>query len=529
MSYRYGLISVLLIISWLLISSAVTLSAAEDESARIMALGGSVVEGIIPDFYTDFRNNPAVLAGLDRTSILYRMVDRDIVDLPFFIFDYDWNLDNPYMYHSSPINAADIFWGRGPGSWKIALSTAWELSRSELNRPDIEYFNDEYSIYSRENIKDSWSLDLTVARRAGSNLLLGMRVGGYSFYQKNEERGFRCWEYHRFEDAEELLRKQYARNDGSGLIARRLSAYIEFGLRTEKENGEFSELSFRVSRASNTYYENGWYIRLDSRYDEFSGTTYLTDQQYNSSNLENFAEGNSWIFGFSGRHRNDSGYIVAASATYERCLHDGARLKSMEDIDYNYVAEDLKELRESIDLRGEGSSDRMSGALKIGKKLILRRDIDLYLGIAGFGSHTGWNYDPVTEYKLRLRKDHDYYSERSSDRTEFSMKLNSAAVYLPVSLEFKPASFFTYFASATPFLHVEVTTEKLGLPDSGIFNNIDQICSSEITTRNIWTDYRITTGFRLNYRDKIHVDIFTGSSLFIENLSYLDINIGYNF
>lgn len=529
MNYRYGLISILLIIACLLIFPAGNLSAADDESARIMALGGSAVGGIIPDFYTDFRNNPAVLAGWSKTYVIYRLVDPDPARLPFCTIDNEWALNRSKLDYNSPVNALDIFWGRSESNWKLALSSIWKLSEREENSPRINYNSDNYRTRMEDSTYDIWLLDLTAAYDGGDNISLGIRAGGRGSYRRYEHRWLDYYNYYRFMDGRKVMSSNSSRDDGLESIFRRLSLYMECGLRTDYENGEFSELSFRVSRSSNTSYTDDWDVRLDKEYDEFGGTVYLTDQRYNSGIIENMAEGDSWEFGFRGRHRTESGYVITAAGSYERCVHDGSRIESDTDLDYDYVAEDQEELTEALYIKGEGTFDGISGAIKIGRKLTLRRDVDLYVGFAGFGSHTGWNYDPVTEYKLNTRKDHDYYRERSSDRTEFSMVVNRAVLYLPFSLELKPASFFTYFASATPFLNLEVTTRKLGLPDSGDYNNINQICSNEVTTRNVMTDYRITTGFRLNYREKIYIDIFTGSTLFTEYLSYLDINIGYNF
>mgnify|MGYP006286159823 CR=1 FL=1 len=529
MNYRYGLISALLIIGCLLIFSAITLPAAEDESARIMALGGGAVEGIIPDFYTDYRNNPAVLGGREKTTAFYRLVNPDPARLSLYTIDNEWNLYQHYLEYRSPVNAADFFWGRGESKWKFAVSSIWKLSETEESRNRIYYNSEDYRAIMTEEADDIWLLDLTAAYRIDDDISLGVRFGGRGSYNRYKRRWLDYLCYYRYMDGREVIGSVTTRDDGHGEIFRKVSLYLEGGLRADYENGEFSELAFSVSRSANTSYTDGWDFSLRKDYDEFSGTTYLTDQRYGSGIMENLAEGDSWKFGFKGRHRTESGYIVTAAGSYERCVHDGSRFEADTELDYDYVAEDQEELYESLYFKGEGAFDGISGALKVGRKLTLRKELDLYIGFTGFGSHIGWNYDPVTEYKLSSRRDDDYYSERSSDRTEFAVDVNRAVIYLPISLEFKPASFFTYFASAIPFLHAEMTTRKLGMPDSGRYNNINHICNNEVTTRNLWTDYNFNTGFRLNYREKIYIDLYTGSTLFTERLSYLDINIGYNF
>ena len=188
MNYRYGFIPVLMIICCLLISSAITLSAAEDESARIMALGGGAVKGIIPDFYTDFRDNPAVLGGQDRTGVFYRMVDPDPVRLPLFRIDTYWEPIQVNPDYSWPVNAADFFWGGNSSKWKFAVSSILKLSQTEESSPRILYTSSNYETIIEEDNQDIWLLDLTAAYTTENGISLGIRAGGRGSYGMHKYR-----------------------------------------------------------------------------------------------------------------------------------------------------------------------------------------------------------------------------------------------------------------------------------------------------------------------------------------------------
>jgi hypothetical protein len=504
--------------------------ASEDQSARLQSLGGKAVEGIIPDFYTDFRNNPALLAGSEKTELMYRLVDYCGASLPFYQLEINGTWEQPEISNYHYLNAMDYFWERGRGKWNIALSTLWKFSREESSRPEVDYLQNDYSSRLSEIDNDAWRIDLAAAFMTGDDISFGFRAGAYGFYNMIQRQDISYRKNYYIYNAREILNRSYERNDISNSIRRTVSAYLECGIRTEEGEESFSEISFKASKVTSTSYIERNYRRLDKFYDEYSGTVYLTERYYDNELSDNYAGGNSWIFEFQGRHRTESGIVLSASGSYERCNCDLSRWNSIEDLNYDYISEDQSEIRESIYDGGEGTFDRIHGTLKAGRKVQFNGKLNLYLGISALGSHTGWNYDPVIEYRLRSREDLDSYSENASDRTSLSIDMNNLDLNLPISLEFKPAAFFTFFSAVVPEFSFEVKTERMGFPDYGILEGSGYIYDYEITTSTIRTQYLMPTGFRLNYGERLDIEVFTEGYLFYTSeLHSLNMNISYRF
>jgi hypothetical protein len=505
--------------------------AVEDKSARIKSLGGDAVEGIIPDFYTDFMNNPAILADKDRTEIIYRFVDADLDPLPFFWPDRNWDLERPDNHYFSYLHSADIFWGRKPGQWKFALSAVWRFDRSERSNPEYQRdYNSRYGIAISESRADIWRLDLTAAKKLTGGTMLGVRAGSYELYSYDRRQSLSQDERFRITDAVRKIAQRQTYERRSGSVNRRLAAYVEVGIRSEEKRSEFSELSFRLSRVSNNAYDSFSRTELDKLYGEFDGITYLTDQRFRQTIFSNGMEGDSWIFRFGGRHGSAWGYIFSAAASYERCGHNGSRWDSYEELDHDYVSEDRSESMETFETAGEGTFDRISGNVKAGRRFSLTRHLDLYLGAALFGTHTGWDYDPVTEVMWRASEDDDFNLTESSDKSAISYRFSSASLYLPAAVEFTPASFFTYYLSISPKVKLNVLSENVGLPENMVPEYISYLCGNEMTTTDIYTNQEVSTGFRLNYREKLFIDIYTRGYLLPDlRLDMLEINTGYRF
>lgn len=520
----------LLIVSvWIAVT--VNTADAEEYSARIKSLGGRPVAGIIPDFHTDFINNPAVLADLDRSEIFYRLIDNNTARLPFYQLNQSWEKTRPLVDHTSSINGLDIFWGSEASRWKFALSTILKLGKEESSEPESRYYMDEYRIRLKENNADSWKIDLTGAYKMSGGTSFGIRAGGYGFYDMTETQYLTTSSSYRSEYGEKRLYRKSISDDSRypNITVRRVAAYIQGGVRTVKGKGSFSEISFNISTISNFAARKDWNRGYWYYYDRYSGNDYITEHGINADDYSSASGGRSWVIGVRGRHRTESGYTFSAEGSYERCGYDGSRGQRHEDSEYDYVGEYADERIEKTYISGEGNSDDISAAFRMGKAQRLNSNLNLHFGLAAFASYTGWKFDPVMDKSVYRRQDNDIYYEKLSDRISFSSKLNTFSLFVPASIEYKPAAYFTFYSSLVPDIRCEILREKVMPPGEGLPENIECLMANEITTRNIHTDYNIAAGFTINYGEKLFIDVYTKSDIIPERLYDLDINIRYLF
>ena len=165
--------------------------AASQESARILALGGASVSGVIPDAYTDLYLSP-VYALDARTALWYtRRSSPSLQFVSGLPYTDATILGGSTGYAYNPSNEGAVH-GLKLGAWRIALTSQWSFNKLNTSDPEAliaaRYGNEiRTTARYRDADADAWLLDLAAARPAGGGLILGARVRGRGMYNHSDD------------------------------------------------------------------------------------------------------------------------------------------------------------------------------------------------------------------------------------------------------------------------------------------------------------------------------------------------------
>jgi len=515
--------------------------AEEKMSARMHSLGGRPVAGIIPDYYTDLMINPAFAAETDSMTLQYCF--RNSVDskTPLLRIDRDFNfgeIDFQSQSWSNFYTSGFDIYGISFLGWKAAVSSQWRLANEEEVDPQYDYsesvvsssyYRMRYRCRMENNKEEFWRLSVAAARDIGDKSSIGFRLGILGRYYLDQTRYL--WHDERYQKEDQVYELYYRSidDDSDPEIQRLRSYYLELGLKTGDREGAFSEVVIDISRDSHSMDFKNWYISTQREYDDYGYDNYLLRYYYDGTEYGNINSGDLYSFGIKGRRRFPEGLTLFAGLNYESCRYDARWYTS--DIRYRWYAGSSSE-NESQDnsFSGTGDFKGTGGFLKLGKEFPIGGKLSITTSIAAFAG--------LTDNDLSPRMITSYYYEGYSDTTSLlmeqehslSIEIRQAEIFLPFSLEFKPASYFSLFGSVRPYLRWKERRKRFALPELGA--NVEpyrEIYTLESSETEWESGYYADIGFSLNYRGRLFLDVYSGSDLTPDNLSSMILDLRYLF
>jgi hypothetical protein len=517
--------------------------APEHQSARIASLGGDHVAGVIPDLYTDIGVNPAYAFFADRLNASYaRRYDPG----------YDPSL--PYLmegsntiYGSSMMVNELSAWGIRLSSWRTAVFAQWALDRPESvsSYPRTEFDTDSYvelreETYSYSN--DYARIDLAAARALGGRTTLGLRIQGRAYNYSDSRMTTRA--INRYDDlyfsALEDERRQTVLQSYS---ERRYAIDLQAGIARSDDAGPRTDLAITVSLDRPDYRHEEYELNIEKEYlppEEEISSYYYYRYHWNDAR-----EGDKWRLALTFRHSFDGGIRLLAGGYLSTCSYHTDWSGSEESLRWGgWSPVDTKVAGSFGD---DGSLLDGSCWLKGNKVFRIHRTTDLHLGLHGVYARIRAEEEPLVHYSIREGEG------ASAVQVDQSVRLESIetafALYLPLSVEFRPSSWFSYFSGFTlsgrwrkasitqPVPSLFTYQPPAGVSRAGSANLagtsaaavVEPAAYSNDWERELSTGAAVTLGFSFHYGDKFFVDVYTESDIVPTNLSNNVIDVRYAF
>jgi hypothetical protein len=543
MNTIYGRITLGAGIVLALVLCARSSSAQEHPSARIYSLGGEHVSGVIPDLYTDLTVNPANVAFADRLTINY---DRRSIYGFAPVFPY--LSENPQLSYSRDSYMANelSIYGIGLSSWRAAIFAQVRLSKSEYNTSANDIYNSGTAIGSQDQWSDSDNdfgrIDLIAARSLGSAYALGLRLQVWGYYKSYATADGETDDYYRdvvFAD----LDNEYERTNAGSYTGRRISFDFQAGLIKKSDGGSQTDLVLQASVHPLNYAKQSASLSIQQYYNEGEQ---VDSYSYRRETWSDARKGDLWIFGLSMRHAFSGGMRIYTGGKVSLASYDAQWSQSQQN--YSWDGQTLR--ADNIIGGGFACGGTLRGAsyfLKGGRKFGLRDNLDLYLGLHG---DFGWNHateEPIMRYSETHREDTS--SILIDEPTSLEYTGTEASLYLPLSIEFRPSSYFSVFSGFTIYgeWYKYVTTQPVqsffyySRPgDTGSNSRVLMAAASPNVTifptaatsnwQRAWdSGSTVTLGFSFHYQERFFIDVYSASEIIPGNLASSLIDVRYVF
>ena len=506
-------------------------------SARIMALGGETVSGIIPDYYTDLMINPALAASADRLTINCGIRHGASKKMGLLHLHNNFILSEQYVNSPDYTNGIDIY-GVPLLGWKTAFSSEWRFSDDESSNSrmdeglsyDASRYTTEYYNYCSKDSRDFWRLSLAAARNLGRKLSLGVRIGALGYYYTDQYRRLNYEERYIYNNEKYgyIMDEEYRNDYAYPVTKRHFSIYLQLGIHSEKKENSFSDLMLDISRNSNFFSDESWDINSYREYDYTNDALNLDRYHYDLEEYNESNEGDLWNFQLRGRHRYPSGVTLYAGGGYETSNSDISWLTN--DINYRWDTDKSTKTSFMRTIKGEGSFYKMNFFSKVGKRFSISKKLDLITSFASFADRRHFEQTPNIKSNSLKRTSNDTLETFSSGRISLSSETNEITTYFPISAEFKPAEYFTLFGAFKPYFHWRKTTNRIAIPTSIVsIVQREEIYNIKEHNSDFAASYTITIGCSLHYSNKLFFDIYSASDITPDNLSSLIVDMRYLF
>ncbi len=520
----------------------VSTRAAGQESARIQALGGENVSGVIPDLYTDLDLSPAYAFDAGRLTLWYTRkagLSAYAFELPIAKLANS-NLAY-YMDSYNPSNELAVH-GLRFGSWRTALAAEWTVN-------DRQSSKSRTSIYSISNIRvdsefsrrdsDAWMFDAAAARALGGNHIIGLRFRASGYYQRGQG-GRKSAYYYMPSNVVDLLMGQKA-NSIEESLHRRVAFDLQTSLARRDDAGVAGELAFSISLHRLYRFAHDYYYLANWDYD---ANGELTRYRADTDVWSDRREGDLWRFGASYRGTMCKDVRLFAGGGISTASYDAAYGDATKETYWDYGPILTDQLAESL----EGKGDLIGGGAfaKAGRRFALHRTLDLFLGAHVSFDHTRSEEEPILRARFIADNEPVLGYEAVVGLTATSTR---ALIAVPVSIECRPSGWFSYFASFTPGASWRKSVAESPMnanfdydvpfartvraavrPAAGspalIF---DPAVTEQTVDESLDASHSIAFGFSFNYADRLFVDFYTGSAILPTSLSSVYGNIRYSF
>lgn len=503
--------------------------AAAQESARIMALGGWAVSGVIPDPYTDLYLSPIYALDAETLALWYTRRNAPSLALVSGLpYAESTIISSFYQPSFNPSNETALH-GLRIGAWRLALMSSWSFKKTYTDDSksliQTRWANEIQTVIScRDTDADAWMLDLAAARPAGGERTIGLRVRGRGLYNNFADVYGR--HYHSYDDSPFINLTRYSRSEnGNDYVSRRIGFDLQGALGRKRNGLPFDEISLTVSLhrlariSQTTSYES--LQRLNSY-----GMT--TSYNRSLSTGSDSREGDLWSVGAAYRRSFTGGIRLYTEGSLAILSYDAA--SGTNSSRYAWDSSSLTDNLFSAYLSGDGSVVRGDLSARAGKTFTLHRTLDLHVTAGGVFVRSACEEDPFIRYVYRESGGTTFGLEVP---VSYSSAETRASLAMPLSIDFRPSSWFSYFAAfityaqwsrvtgekpfISPFiLNAPAATRIAGGQEaaslaSGPFD--DPFAVIETRSETFETNHSFSCGFSLRYNERFAVDLYTRSDI----------------
>jgi hypothetical protein len=545
LSYRI-VIAAIFILS---LAAAEETAAQGHPSARVEALGGEAMTGIVRDTLTDIYLHPAFLASCDRLTINYgqRQSPALYLELPKLgkytelRRDYGWG--TPYYgFIESQRSNEVILYGFELGEWKLAASAEWRIDYQEISKPA---YSDHYSFLPEINQSNGYlttidnkrymRADITIARRLSESFDIGIRLGGItSRAEEATSRASYSYRYYLYEDPYELVpeyeRYSYDQHDEimsfSGLFA-------QIGLLSSSED-DFRGVDLKIARCE-IYYRNldqriGSRTYYDSygEIDEYSRSdTKYRDERY----------GTMWRYDLMGRLAPRTDLRLYAGVSFEHVAYDTEWKDIYDTYGWDdYFGTDWDGLG-TMEFNDKGDYTGLRAFFKIGKAKELMEELEITAGLCASFKKLWSEEKPIAQIAYYSVADGSLLTLHLEKPLEISTDRIEAGISIPIAIDFEPANWISIWTGFMLYANYRRLDDAFPHIDIRNLENITSITELEELASpceyyrldNVYVSSTAKVGVSLHYKEKFFVDLYTGSDLTPDNLANYIIDVRYAF
>jgi hypothetical protein len=519
------------------LAAAEPASAQHEASARIEALGGGAVSGIIPDYITDLYANPAFASFAGGLAINYGYRQPPAVSMPTFnIID----LDHYPRYYNLAFGKSHevILYGVTASKWSFACAAQWRLATEE--RTTVEPVEDNMSSYgSFERIQyqyyersddEIWRIDAALSCAVGERSALGFRIGASGFYKGPQDRDIRTTYYYNFDpvlEVHERLIDGFTENR-----KRRFSLFAQAGLLGESDGGDRRGLTARVSL--NDYYSiyHTYSLSVEKYYDD---SNVINQYYYNLDEWRERREGDLYRYDLYGRYTFASGLRIFAGCGFGVRDYTAAWLDHEQVIRWGGSSEN--DLLFSRSAPGSGDYRVLSLFAKIGRTFPVTDTIDITAAFAAFG---GFERSEERAVLTGQGRDVDLLGDTTVDITGdlmIDLETTELSCDIPLAVEFRPSGYFSLFSALVVNVTYVEATSEFYIPSlidlvSSYYGLGDEYGAGGYggkSSRTVTSTPRAAIGCSLRYRDRFFFDIYSGSDITPESITNLVLDARYTF
>ena len=301
------------------------------------------------------------------------------------------------------------------------------------------------------------------------------------------------------------------------------AGYLETGL-TWRDSGE---LVVRGGYSEGNYIRDDYDLAIDADYDRYTGE--MDTYRYLLTEYAENREGDTWLLSVLAKKKYSGGLVLLVAGSHERGSYDCSWRNFNAQYSWgNYVDVQLEEY---LLYPGDGTRSRSWAIFRIGKTYALEKKIDLTPGV-----HIGYEeerFDESGEVFINSVinfQDGPATPTRYSFPVEFDRSKSKTDLVVPLAIEFRAASFFhLYSGFNVSFSWIREVTNCTFLPhymqpDHPLYPN-----GTEKEETHFSSDYSASLGFSLRYREKLFFDMFTGTDITPDRVTYYHFDLRYVF
>jgi hypothetical protein len=514
--------------------------ALEHLSTRISSLGGDHVAGVIPDLYTDIGVNPAFAFFADRLTVCYarRRIPGYAPSLPYLE-------KNDGSYYSSSLLANELSaWGIGISSWRMAVIAQWTLYKPETSMSDPSIgIGSRFSVglnerwQTRDN--DYARIDLVAARALGDRCALGLRLRAWGYYTSASDVTAGTTEYY-IDPSLTRIDSRSSDTRAQSNSGRRLSFDLQAGIVRSDDTGPRTDLALKVSLNRLENLNQSYLLQISREYDSY-GT--LDNYYYYRDRWNDARKGDVWDIALTFRHAFDGGVRVLAGGNVSTCSYETEWSSSLNRL--RWSPNEDQTILGAFD--GDGALLGGSCFVKGSKIFSLHETTDLRIGLHGVFARIRTKEEPIVHYTAAP------HGEESTVRIDQPSRLESTdtslEIYIPISVEFRPSGYFTFFSSfiltggwdkqstVKPALSLFHFYPPASVSRAGGANRAGASSQIVIEPETYLTDWertlstgsQVVAGFSLHYGARFFVDVYTGTEIIPSYLTDKTIDVRYVF
>jgi hypothetical protein len=520
------------------------LRAQGHASARVEALGGDAVTGIVRDTLTDIYLSPAFLASCDRFTINYGQRRSPELYLGF----PNLHKENRYAAPFTRLSYYSIIeedrsneltaYGIGIGSWRLAASVEWRLGYTERSNPDYYsysgYVGDiSQTYYHLAETTDSRYVraDITAARE------LGLRIGGST--AENEHSRTLIQNAQRFGivvDPYELIQEyrsyDYEMLDDTRSIS---GGFAQAGL-LHGSDGSIRSLDLRVARYDIYLRESAHDILSRTWNDEWGDP-----ESYERSELQwrDDRYGTMWSYDITGRIWSETGIRIVAGLGFEHMAYD----TKWRDILYKYDWQPWAYSYQEWDyvatmvFDGEGEYTGMRAFLELGRAARLRDDLEITAGIHAAVETHRTEEEPTARITLCSTVNGSLFAAELEKQLVLTTEWTETVLGIPAAIEFEPAHWVSIWTGFMVYSRYFKLDDEMPDVDVRKLENITSYLELEdyaslyevFQMEDVTVASTATVGVSLHYRDRFFVDLYTASDITPDDLARYVLDVRYAF